>query len=82
VIYYHLVVEMAGGKILVVEDDRTLLDVLKYNLAKEGYIVITATDGVQALEVARHEKPQLYLSLILCFLNWMALRYAVSCGGK
>jgi two-component system OmpR family response regulator len=50
---------MGGSKILVVEDDQTLLDVLKYNLAKEGYAVVTATDGVQALDVARIEKPDL-----------------------
>jgi two-component system OmpR family response regulator len=50
---------MSGSKILVVEDDRNLLEVLKYNLAKEGYAVVTATDGVQALDVARSEKPDL-----------------------
>ena len=50
---------MASSKVLVVEDDQTLLVVLKYNLAKEGYDVATATDGVQALEVARSEKPEL-----------------------
>ena len=48
-----------GDKILVVEDDRTLLDVLKYNLVKEGYNVVTATDGAQALEIARSQKPEL-----------------------
>jgi two-component system OmpR family response regulator len=50
---------MAGRKILVVEDDKTLLDVLKYNLTKEGYEVVTAIDGVQALELARSDKPDL-----------------------
>jgi len=50
---------MGVSKVLVVEDDRTLLDVLKYNLAKEGYAVVTATDGVQALDAARSEKPDL-----------------------
>ena len=50
---------MGASKVLVVEDDRTLLDVLKYNLAKEGYAVVTATDGVQALDAARSEKPDL-----------------------
>ena len=52
---------MPGRKILVVEDDKTLLDVLKYNLTKEGYEVVTAVDGVQALEVARSEKPDLII---------------------
>lgn len=44
---------------LLVEDDRTLVDVLKYNLAKEGYSVATACDGEQALELAGREKPDL-----------------------
>jgi len=48
---------MVNGKILIVEDDRTLLNVLKYNLTKEGYSVVTAVDGVEALEVARRDKP-------------------------
>ena len=52
---------MAGSKILIVEDDKTLLDVLKYNLIKENYAVVTAVDGVQALEVARAEKPDLVI---------------------
>ena len=50
---------MTDNRILIVEDDETLLDVLKYNLLKEGYGVVTAVDGVQAIEVARTEKPDL-----------------------
>ena len=50
---------MAGYKILIVEDDRTLLEGLKYSLSREGYRVSTAVDGVQALEVAREERPDL-----------------------
>jgi len=50
---------MASSMIMIVEDDRTLLGVLKYNLAKDGYGVVTAIDGAQALEVARSEKPEL-----------------------
>ena len=50
---------MGGSKILVVEDDRNLLEVLKYNLVKEGYEVLTAADGVQALDAARSNKPDL-----------------------
>lgn len=50
---------MTSSKILVVEDDKTLLDVLKYNLLKENYTVVTAVDGAQALEVAQREKPNL-----------------------
>lgn len=50
---------MAGSKVLVVEDDQTLLEVLKYNLIKEGYAILSAADGVQALDVARGQKPDL-----------------------
>ncbi len=50
---------MGNSKILVVEDDRNLLDVLKYNLAKEGNDVLTAADGIEALDVARSKKPNL-----------------------
>ncbi len=46
-------------KILIVEDDPNLLATLRYNLTKEGYDVVTAEDGAQALEVARREKPKL-----------------------
>lgn len=51
--------KMVGNKVLVVEDDQTLLEALKYNLTKEGYDVVTATDGAQALEIARSQKPDL-----------------------
>ncbi|MFN2292370.1 MAG: response regulator [Anaerolineae bacterium] len=47
--------------ILVVEDDLTLLETLEYNLAAEGYEIITAADGLTALEIARKEHPDLVL---------------------
>jgi len=46
-----------GEKVLVVEDERTLLETLEYNLARQGYKVSTAADGPTALEVARREHP-------------------------
>ncbi len=48
-----------GKKILVVEDEPTLVETLEYNLARQGYDVRTATDGLTALEVARQEHPDL-----------------------
>ena len=39
--------------ILVVEDDEALRDTLAYNLRGEGYLVLTAADGIAALDVAR-----------------------------
>jgi DNA-binding response OmpR family regulator len=52
---------MANQKILIVEDDTTLLDVLKYNLEKEGFHVVTAVDGIKALEKTRSEQPALII---------------------
>ena len=52
---------MTGNKILVVEDDRNLLDTLRYNFHKEGYNVATAFDGAEALDVARREKPDVII---------------------
>lgn len=46
-------------KILVVEDEPTLLETLEYNLTHRGYQVCTAADGPTALEVARQEQPDL-----------------------
>jgi two-component system OmpR family response regulator len=46
---------------MIVEDDPNLLATLKYNLDKEGYSTITATDGAQALETARSQKPNLLI---------------------
>lgn len=52
---------MAASKILVVEDDPNLLETLRYNLQKEGYQIVLAVDGQQALETARREKPDLVI---------------------
>jgi two-component system, OmpR family, response regulator len=49
------------SKILVVEDDRNLLETIKYNLIKEGYETAVAADGAEALEIARNEKPDLII---------------------
>jgi len=46
-----------GDKILVVEDEPTLLETLEYNLTRQGYQVYTAADGLAALEVAQRERP-------------------------
>lgn len=50
-----------NNKILVVEDDSNLLETLKYNLQKEGFDVVTAVDGAEALDIARKEKPALII---------------------
>jgi DNA-binding response OmpR family regulator len=47
--------------ILVVEDEPVLLETLEYNLKREGYRVVTAADGWQAVETARREHPDLVI---------------------
>jgi DNA-binding response OmpR family regulator len=47
--------------ILLVDDEQTLVEGLEYNLKKEGYRVVTAYDGVQAMECAEAEQPDLVI---------------------
>jgi DNA-binding response OmpR family regulator len=44
-------------RVLVVEDEPALLETLEYNLARQGYQVHTAADGLAALEIARQKRP-------------------------
>ena len=47
--------------ILVIEDERDLLDLIAFNLEREGYRVITALDGTAGLESARAVSPDLII---------------------
>jgi len=46
-------------KILIIEDEEDIRNYLKVLLEKEGYETITASDGVEGLEVAKRETPDL-----------------------
>ena len=48
-------------KALIVDDDEDILELLQYNLEKEGYEVKTAADGIQAVDIARTFLPNLVL---------------------
>ncbi len=48
-------------KILVVDDEQDILDLISYNLSKEGFKVFTASDGVQGLETALTCRPDLII---------------------
>jgi DNA-binding response OmpR family regulator len=48
-------------KILLVDDETTLLETLAYNLQSAGYEVLTAIDGVTGLELARSQGPDLVI---------------------
>ena len=53
-------------KILVVDDEKPISDIIKFNMAKEGYEVLTAFDGKEALAVFEAESPDiLILDLML-----------------
>lgn len=51
----------AAPRILVVDDEQAVLDLLVYNLRKAHYDVLTAVDGSQALQLARQADPDLIL---------------------
>ena len=48
-------------KVLIVDDERNIVDILNHNLVKEGYTTCQAYDGEQAVEIAKNEKPDLIL---------------------
>ena len=48
-------------KILVVDDEPDILEIVSYNLIKEGYSVKTAENGQDALKIAREFIPDLVL---------------------
>ena len=47
------------SRILVVDDEKNILELIRFNLEREGYEVLTAPDGIQGLELARKESPDL-----------------------
>jgi two-component system alkaline phosphatase synthesis response regulator PhoP len=51
--------EPKGRKVLIADDEPDILEILKYNLEKEGYAVLTAKDGDEALDRAKLNQPDL-----------------------
>lgn len=52
---------MSKQTILVVDDEQDLLDLIEYNLKKEGYSVLKAENGLEALQTAKEQNPDLVL---------------------
>ena len=48
-------------RVQVVDDEQNIVDILRFNLEREGYEVITAEDGIQGLAMARSSDPDLIL---------------------
>ena len=52
---------MELGKIMVVDDDKNICELLRLYLEKEGYQVVIANDGKEAVELNEKENPELIL---------------------
>ena len=52
---------MAKEKVLIVDDEEHIVELIKFNLLNAGYDVFTANDGIDAVQIARTEKPSLML---------------------
>jgi len=50
-----------ANKILIVDDEKPITDIIKYNLEKEGYETAIAFDGEAALEQVQEETPDLII---------------------
>jgi len=53
--------ENSKRTILIVDDEKPIVDILIYNLQKEGYNTLEANDGLEAINIAAAEKPDLIL---------------------
>jgi len=52
---------MTATTILLADDDEMIVDILSHQLTREGYAVVSAGDGIRALELARTQQPDLVL---------------------
>lgn len=48
-----------AGRILIIDDEENIRELLKYNLQKEGYDILEAADGLAAVSMTKQEKPDL-----------------------
>ena len=59
--YIEVIMKKSDIKILCVDDEPDILEILKYNLSNEGYNVSTAADGKSAIEIAYNISPNLII---------------------
>lgn len=52
---------MGKGKILIIEDDRDIVEMVEFNLKEEGYETISALNGQRGIESAKRERPDLII---------------------
>ena len=53
--------EAAKKKVLIADDEQDILEIISYNLTKEGYEIYTAKDGMEAIDKANQVKPDLII---------------------
>ncbi|MCI8538502.1 MAG: response regulator transcription factor [Oscillospiraceae bacterium] len=71
-----------GKKILIIEDEKNIVDILNYNLCREGYTTMEAYDGNSGLELALKEAPDLILlDLMLPGMNGFDVCQAIRAAG-
>lgn len=59
--FQHAIVKPKKAKVLVVDDEEDIIEVVAYNLEKEGYQVIRALSGEEAIEKVLSDKPDLVI---------------------
>ena len=47
--------------VLIVDDEKPIVDILEYNLKKEGYNTLIANDGLEAVNIALEQRPNIIL---------------------
>ena len=52
---------MANEKVLIVDDEEHIVELLSFNMQSAGYKVLKASNGLEAINIAKREKPQLIL---------------------
>lgn len=74
---------MVKEKILVVEDDEDILELISYNLLKKGYQISSTTLGEEALSLANNDLPQLILlDIMLMDMNGLDICRQLKGGDK
>ncbi|MDB5190819.1 MAG: Phosphate regulon transcriptional regulatory protein PhoB [Segetibacter sp.] len=53
--------EVKGKTVLIADDEPDILEIISYNLQREGYEVVTANDGIEAIEKAKKINPSLII---------------------
>ncbi len=72
-----------GKTVLIVEDEKTIVDILKFNLMREGYDTLEALDGLTGLELGRTKDPDLILlDVMLPGMNGFDVCAALRDGGS